>query len=53
MTDDTVVVNGFTVHQYNTAIGSLIRVRLELTGTVDGVTKDFNLQGGAVIRGAL
>ena len=50
---DAVVVNGFTVYRYNTAIGTLVRVKLELTATVGSSSKSTTLYGGAVIRGDL
>ncbi len=51
--DDSVEVDGFTVYQYSTAIGTLIRVKLELTATVGSSSKSTTLYGGAVIRGDL
>jgi type II secretory pathway pseudopilin PulG len=51
--DGAVAVDGFTVYQYSTAIGTLIRVKLELTATVGSSSKSTTLYGGAVIRGDL
>ena len=53
LTNDTVLVTGFTVYQYDAGAGSLVRVRLELSGAVGGVSKDIDLYSGAIIRGAL
>ena len=53
MTDDTTTVTGFTVYRYDTAVGTLIRVRLRLSATIGSVTKDTDLYGAAIIRGAL
>lgn len=53
MLRDTVSVTNFTVYKYDTAIGEFVRVRLSLTATVGGVTKDMTVYGGSVIRGAL
>jgi prepilin-type N-terminal cleavage/methylation domain-containing protein len=51
--DDAVEVDGFTVYQYSTTVGTLIRLKLELTATVGSSTKSTTLYGGAVIRGDL
>ncbi len=51
--DGPVIVDGFTVYQYNTAIGTLLRVKLDLTATVGSSSKSTTLYGGAVIRGDL
>jgi len=48
-----VTVTGFTVYRYNTAAGQLIRVKLDLSATVDSNTKTISLYGSGVIRGAL
>jgi Tfp pilus assembly protein PilW len=53
LTNETVIVTGFTVYQYSAGEGTLIRVRLELSGTTGTVTKDIDLYGGAIIRGSL
>lgn len=53
MLEGDVIVTGFTIYEYDTGAGTLIRVHLELTGTVESITKDINLYGGAIIRGAL
>ncbi len=51
--DDNLEVDGFTVYQYNTAAGTLVRLKLELTATVGSSTKSMTLYGGSVIRGDL
>ncbi len=48
---DSVAVTGFTVYKSDTASGTFVRVKLELTATVEAVTKTIDLYGGAVIRG--
>lgn len=53
MVDDSVEIDGFTVYQYNTTIGTLVRLKLELTATVGSSSKSTTLYGGAVIRGDL
>lgn len=50
---EEVTVNGFTVYQYDLGDGTLVRVRLTMSATVDGVTKDLTLYGGGIIRGDL
>jgi type II secretory pathway pseudopilin PulG len=50
---DNVAVTGFAVYQYSTGVGTLIRVKLELEATVDGVVKSMTFYDGAVIRGDL
>jgi prepilin-type N-terminal cleavage/methylation domain-containing protein len=51
--DDAVEVDGFTVYQYNTAVGTLVRLKLELTAAVGSSTKSMTFYGGSVIRGDL
>lgn len=51
--NDTVTVTGFTVHKYDTSVGTLVRVKLDLQASVDGAVKDFTFYDGAVIRGDL
>jgi prepilin-type N-terminal cleavage/methylation domain-containing protein len=51
--DDAVEVDGFTVYQYNTTVGTLVRLKLELTATVGSSTKSMTFYGGSVIRGDL
>lgn len=46
-----VTVTGFTVYRYVTATGTLVRIHLRLSATVDETTKTIDLYGGAVIRG--
>lgn len=53
LTGDDVTVTSFTVFRHPTAIGNLVRVRLGLSATVSGVTKDVTLYAGGVIRGEL
>jgi type II secretory pathway pseudopilin PulG len=48
---DSVAVTGFTVYKSDTASGTFVRVKLELTATVESVSKSIDLYGGAVIRG--
>ena len=48
-----VSVTGFTVYKYNTTVGTFVRVKLNLSATVEGVTKTITLYDGAVIRGDL
>lgn len=48
---DSVIVTGFTVYKSDTTNGTFVRVKLELTATVESVTKSIDLYGGAVIRG--
>jgi hypothetical protein len=48
---DSVAVTGFTVYKSDTARGTFVRVKLELTATVESVSKSIDLYGGAVIRG--
>lgn len=51
--DDAVMVNGFTVYQYTTSIGTLVRIKLNLTATVGNNSKSMTFYGGSVIRGDL
>lgn len=51
--DEAVTVDGFTVYQYATTVGTVVRVKLELTATVGSSTKSMTLYGGSVIRGDL
>lgn len=53
MLADSVDVTSFYVYEYAVGEGNMVRVRLSLTATVNGVTKDITLYGGSVIRGAL
>ena len=46
-------VTNFTVYQYTTAIGTMVRVKLALTTTVGSTTKSTTFYQGAVIRGDL
>jgi type II secretory pathway pseudopilin PulG len=46
-------VNGFTVYKYNTAVGTLVRIKLELTATERSVTKSVTMYDAAIIRGDL
>lgn len=46
-------VTAFTVYRYVTAAGTLVRVHVRLSSTVDQTTKVVDLYGGAVIRGAI
>lgn len=48
---DGVVVDGFTVYHYPVTQGELVRVKLELTATIDSVSKSITVYGGAVVRG--
>ena len=48
-----VSVTAFTVYRYTTAAGTLVRVHVRLTTSVDATTKTVDLYGGAVIRGAI
>jgi type II secretory pathway pseudopilin PulG len=48
---DSVAVTGFTVYKSDTASGTFVRVKLELTATAESVSKSIDLYGGAVIRG--
>jgi type II secretory pathway pseudopilin PulG len=48
---DPVIVTGFTVYKYDTTSGTFVRVKLELSATIESVTKTIDLYGGAVIRG--
>ena len=50
---DNVSVVGFTVYRYTTAVGTLVRVHVQLSASVDETTKTIDLYGGAVIRGTL
>jgi prepilin-type N-terminal cleavage/methylation domain-containing protein len=51
LVDESVEVDGFTVYRYTTTVGTLIRLKLELTATVGSSTKSMTLYGGSVIRG--
>jgi type II secretory pathway pseudopilin PulG len=53
MVEDSVNVTNFTVYRYDTTVGHFVRVKLSLTATVGGITKNITLYDGAVIRGAL
>lgn len=53
LTSSGVVVDGFTVYRYDTTNGELVRVRLDMTSTNNGVTRSLSVQGGAVIRSAI
>ncbi len=53
LVSEDVTVTGFTVYQYDLGDGTLVRVRLSMSATVEGVTKDLTLHGGAIIRGDL
>lgn len=53
MLSEEVIVEEFTVYQYDLGDGTLVRVRLDLNATVGGVSKDLVLYGGAIIRGEL
>jgi prepilin-type N-terminal cleavage/methylation domain-containing protein len=46
-----VVSDGFTVYKYDTAVGTFLRVKLDLTATESGITKTTSMYTGAVIRG--
>jgi type II secretory pathway pseudopilin PulG len=47
-----VTVTGFTVTHYPQAVGEFVRMTLELTATVGGVTRSETFHMGAVVRGA-
>ena len=51
MTDPQISVAHFTVFQHPTADGELIRVRLHLEASINGVNKGMTFYGGAIIRG--
>ncbi len=55
LTGSEVTVDGFTVYRYPVAHGELVRVRLDLTATLDssGSSKSVTLYGGSVIRGSI
>jgi len=53
LTSDEVTVTDFTVFRHPTAIGDLVRVRLGLSVTLNGVDKNITLYAGGVIRGSL
>lgn len=53
LTSESVTVSDFTVFRHQTAVGDLVRVRLGLTATINGVSKSVTLYAGGVIRGAL
>ena len=46
-----VTVTNFTVYKYVTVSGAFVRVRLDLQGTVSGITKSVTLYDSSVIRG--
>ena len=48
-----VTVSSFTVYRYTTAAGTLVRVHLKLSSTIESTTKTVDLYGGAIIRGAI
>ena len=48
---ESVTVTGFTVYKYDTASGTLVRVKLDLSVTIESVTKTITLYGAAIIRG--
>ncbi len=48
---EPVTVTGFTVYKYATASGTLVRVKLDLSVTIESVTKNITLYGAAIIRG--
>lgn len=53
MTSDAVTVDAFTVYVYDSGESEFVRVQLELSTAVDGVTKELILNGGTVIRGSI
>jgi type II secretory pathway pseudopilin PulG len=53
LNSDNASVTAFTVYRYVTAVGTLVRVHVRLSATVDETTKVVDLYGGAVIRGAI
>jgi prepilin-type N-terminal cleavage/methylation domain-containing protein len=53
VTNDVVTVDDFTVYYYSLGGGEFVRVRLTLTGTVGGVSKQVTLYGGSVVRGSI
>lgn len=53
MTASVVTVDGFTVYYYPMAKGEFVRVKLDLTATVGGVTKSITLYGGSAVRGSV
>jgi aspartate aminotransferase-like enzyme len=46
-------VIGFTVFQYPTTVGTLVRVKLDLEATSGSTTRAVSLYGGSIIRGDL
>ena len=50
---DGVTVSSFTVFHYPLGTAQLVRVRVALSGTAGGISKDIILQGGAVVRGSI
>ena len=48
-----VSVTAFTVYRYITTAGTLVRVHVRLSASVDETTKTVDLYGGAIIRGAI
>lgn len=54
LTNDNVVVSGFTSYHYDLSPGEMVRVKLDLTATLeDSTTKSITLYGGSVIRGSI
>lgn len=54
LTGDPVMVDGFTIYDYPVTAGEMVRVKLELTATLNATTqKSITLYGGAVVRGAI
>lgn len=54
LTRDEVVADAFTVYYYPLSDGrQFVRVRIDLTATVDGLSKSETFYTGAVVRGAL
>lgn len=50
---DGVNAEEFTVYYYTLTEGELVRVKLRLSATINGVTKDLTLYGSSVVRGSL
>lgn len=50
---NNVVVDGFTVFHYPSSRGDLVRVKLQLTATIDSQVKSITLYDGAVVRGSI
>lgn len=53
MLSSGVTAQGFTITHYPLAVGELVRVKLELTAAINGVSKSIILYDAAVIRGSL